>query len=93
VPNTEPKPAAMPHISSTGRSSRASLKARASWSASAPPICTAVPSRPTEAPNRCEMTVASSTSGAMRSGSAWRGWWISSISRLLPPSERPPSLR
>ncbi|KVM53902.1 hypothetical protein WJ58_18690 [Burkholderia ubonensis] len=84
MPNTDAKPAAMPAISSTRRCSRSRRNACVTRSASAPPICTAVPSRPAEPPNRCVTTVATSTSGAIRFGTSAFGSWISSISRLLP---------
>ena len=93
VPNTDAKPALMPAISRTRRSSGRSRNRCVSWSASAPPICTAVPSRPTDAPNRCDTTVPPSTSGAMRSGTTRFGSWISSMSRLLPASTDWPNLK
>ena len=93
VPNTDANPALMPAIRTMRRSSIWSLNTWVSWSASAPPICTAVPSRPTEAPNRCETTVPPSTSGAIRSGMTFFGSWISSISRLLPASTALPKRR
>ncbi len=86
VPNTDEKPAAMPPISRMRRASRFRPNTAVMRSASAPPICTAVPSRPAEPPSRWVITVATSTSGAMRFGTIFRGSWISSISRLLPPS-------
>ena len=60
----------MPPISSTRRCSRSRRNTCVTRSASAPPICTAVPSRPAEPPNRCVTTVATSTSGAIRFGTS-----------------------
>src|SRR5471032_1301499 len=51
VPNTDAKPALMPAMISRRRWRCAMLNRWVSWSASAAPICTAVPSRPTEEPN------------------------------------------
>ena len=63
------------------------------WSAKEPPICTAVPSRPTDAPNKCEITVLPRIMGAMRKGTVWIGALISSISRLWPASTDCPHFR
>jgi len=54
------------------------------------PICTAVPSRPTEAPPRCDRSVPTSTRGAMREGTRpWKSM-TSSITSRFPPSAAAP---
>lgn len=62
----------------------------ASQSVIEPDIWIAVPSRPTEAPNRCDTTVPPNTSGAIRRGNHAVGVWISSRIGELPPADRPP---
>jgi hypothetical protein len=68
VPNTAPKPAATPPISSRRRALPVSPSRSTRPCARLPPSCTAVPSRPADPPNRCVATVPISTSGAMASG-------------------------
>ena len=53
-------------------------------SAIAPPICTPVPSRPAEPPNKCVSTVPTYTSGAILKGMIFFDERISSIRKLLP---------
>ncbi len=73
VPKTEAKPALIPRMMSVFLSELSSLKISENWSAIAPPICTAVPSRPAEPPKRWVINVLRSTIGAIlkRNGFLW----------------------
>ena len=90
VPKTAPKPAAIPAIKRIRSAPASSAKCRATPLAMLPPICTAVPSRPAEPPQRWVARVPSSTSGAIRRGTPPPGSWMRSRIRLLPPSDSPP---
>ncbi len=69
VPKTAPKPAAIPAMRRMRRSAAFFRRnQRPMEEATLPPICTAVPSRPTEPPNRMVMMVDITISGAMRRG-------------------------
>ncbi len=54
-------------------------------------ICTAAPSRPTDAPKSCEPTVKMKINGTMRRGVQVRGSWTSSMIIELPAADRPPT--
>ena len=84
APITEPNPPLRPAINITRRSSRDNRSVRASQSASAPPIWTAVPTLATEPPKSRVTTGAMNPSGAIRSGTSRRFRWTSSINRLFP---------
>ena len=68
VPNTELKPALIPLIIKISRSALSNRNKRAVLSANAPPIWTAVPSRPTDPPNKWVVMVPNSVSGISRNG-------------------------
>ena len=63
VPNTAPKPAATPANNMVFTSFSSSFNHLANSCATLPPICTAVPSRPAEPPNKCVKTVVDKTRG------------------------------
>ena len=68
VPKTAPNPAATPHISKMLLSLSFKASHLENKEAILPPICTAVPSRPADPPNKCVTRVATKTIGAMRTG-------------------------
>ena len=73
VPKTEAKPALIPAIRTIFRSRLESLNNLVKRSATAPPTCTAVPSRPAEPPNKCVKIVPKSTRGAILNGMIFLG--------------------
>ncbi|MNF93178.1 hypothetical protein D3C84_758460 [compost metagenome] len=84
VPKTEAKPALIPRIINIFLSELSKLKSLVNWSAMAPPICTAVPSRPAEPPNKWVIKVPKSTRGAILNGITFLGFSYSSSNKLLP---------
>ncbi len=68
VPNTAPNPAAIPAINKIRIRLDSSPAQRQNALAMLPPICTAVPSRPAEPPNKCVTSVPSKINGAIRRG-------------------------
>ena len=84
VPNTAAKPAAIPHINKIWSCCGGNLNSFPNCAAMLPPICTAVPSRPAEPPNKWVITVVNKISGVMPAGTPTPGWCISSIITLLP---------
>ena len=73
VPKTEAKPALIPAIKTICRSRLDNFKTFVKRSAMAPPICTAVPSRPADPPNRWVIMVPNKTSGAILKGIIFLG--------------------
>ncbi len=63
VPNTAPKPAAIPVINKMRTSVGFNFSTLPNNAATLPPICTAVPSRPAEPPNKCVMSVGQQNHG------------------------------